>query len=218
MKRAILVLCLGMLGGCAVVPETITKQPATAHPAPQVAAGGDGSIYHAGTYRPMFVDWHPVMVGDVITILISETNDASKTASSSGSKTGSVSAGIPTVVGLPLKTLQGTNLAANTSNKAATTDVLNSANTFTSTLAVTVTAVRPNGDLEVSGEKQVALDSGVEYIRFSGVVNPAMIQAGNVVSSTQVAEARIEYRSDSRIDKASLMSALSRFFQSMAPF
>ncbi len=29
MKRAILVLCLGMLGGCAVVPETITKQPAT---------------------------------------------------------------------------------------------------------------------------------------------------------------------------------------------
>ena len=64
----------------------------------------------------------------------------------------------------------------------------------------------------------MALDSGVEYIRFSGVVNPAMIQAGNVVSSTQVAEARIEYRSDSRIDKASLMSALSRFFQSMAPF
>lgn len=217
MKRVILVLCLGMLGGCAVVPETITKQPATAHPAPQVAAG-DGSIYHAGTYRPMFVDWRPVMVGDVITILISETNDASKTASSSGSKTGSVSAGIPTVVGLPLKTLQGTNLAASTSNKAATTDVLNSANTFTSTLAVTVTAVRPNGDLEVSGEKQVALDSGVEYIRFSGVVNPAMIQTGNVVSSTQVAEARIEYRSDSRIDKASLMSAMSRFFQSMAPF
>lgn len=218
MKIAYFLLSVGMLSGCAVVPSTIVKQPMAARPTPEARVGADGSIYQAGKFRPMFSDYRAVMVGDVIIITISEVNNATASASLSGSKSGTVAASIPTVMGLPLKTLQGLNLQASTANKNGSTDALNSANTFTSTLAVAVTAVRPNGDLEVSGEKQVALDSGVEYIRFSGVINPSTIQGGNTVSSTQVADARIEYRSDSRLDKAALMSSLSRFFQSMAPF
>jgi hypothetical protein len=40
---------------------------------------------------------------------------------------------------------------------------------------VTVIEVLPNGNLLVSGEKQVALTQGTEYIRLSGVVNPTFI-------------------------------------------
>jgi flagellar L-ring protein precursor FlgH len=71
--------------------------------------------------------------------------------------------------------------------------------------------------LIVSGDKQVAFDKGVEFVRFSGVVNPTTIGLGNVVQSTQVADARLEYRSNSRIDKTELMSELARFFFSFAP-
>jgi flagellar L-ring protein precursor FlgH len=75
-----------------------------------------------------------------------------------------------------------------------------------------------NGNLVVVGEKQIAMNKGVEFIRFSGMVNPDSIQAGNMVSSTLVADARVEYRTNSQIDRAEMTSMLSRFFQSMLPF
>ena len=58
---------------------------------------------------------------------------------------------------------------------------------------MTVIEVLPNGNLLVAGEKQIGINQGTEFIRFSGVVNPVTIQAGNTVSSTKVADARIEY-------------------------
>ncbi len=54
----------------------------------------------------------------------------------------------------------------------------------------------PNGNLLVSGEKQIGLKEGEEFIRFSGVVNPNTITAANTVQSTQVADARIEYKAN----------------------
>lgn len=211
-------LTVWQLAGCAVTPPTITKQPAGNVTGSIPPRPTNGAIYQEATYRPLFEDIRPHRVGDVLMISINETTNASKTASSSGSKSGTLSASLPTVVGLPLKTLQGLNAQGSTSNKDSTTDALSTANSFISTITVQVTAVQPDGNLQVAGEKQVALDSGVEYIRFSGVVNPDTIQSGDLVSSTQVADARIEYRTDSRLDKASIMSSLTRFFQSVAPF
>ena len=44
------------------------------------------------------------------------------------------------------------------------------------TITVTVTDVYPNGNLLVSGEKQVGINHASEFIRFSGVVNPVRWQ------------------------------------------
>jgi flagellar L-ring protein precursor FlgH len=84
-------------------------------------------------------------------------------------------------------------------------------------MGLTVLDVLANGNLVVSGEKQIALDKSTEYIRFSGVVSPSAI-VGNTVSSVQVADARVEYRTNSHYDSAELTSELARFFQSLAPF
>ena len=61
---------------------------------------------------------------------------------------------------------------------------------FTGAITVTVIDVLPNGNLIVAGEKQIGINQGVEFVRLSGVVDPRFIRAGNVVSSTQVADAR----------------------------
>ena len=92
-----------------------------------------------------------------------------------------------------------------------------SGNNFSGTITVTVIEVMSNGNLLVSGEKQMAFDKGGEFVRFSGVVNPQTIAAGNQVSSTQVADARLEYRSTSHVDKAEANSMLTRFFLSFLP-
>ena len=83
---------------------------------------------------------------------------------------------------------------------------------------MTVIEVLPNGNLIVAGEKQIAMNKGVEFIRFSGMINPDTIQTGNTVSSTAVADARVEYRTNSQIDRAEMTAMASRFFQSLLPF
>jgi flagellar L-ring protein precursor FlgH len=219
-NRAIVVLLssIVILGGCAVVPDTIVRQPTNIKP-PQAApvAAANGGIFQAALYRPLFEDRRARLVGDVLTIAINEKTNAGKQTGSSGSKSGSVAASIPTILGLPLKMLQGTSVSAKSANKYDTKGAENSSNIFTGTLTVTVAEVLPNGNLVVTGEKQISLDTGVEYVRFSGVVSPDTIAAGNVVPSTQVADARVEYRSNSRLDAAQVMTSLTRFFLSVMP-
>ena len=68
------------------------------------------------------------------------------------------------------------------------------ANTFTGSITATVINVLPNGNLVVAGEKQIGVNQNVDVLRFSGTVDPRVVQPGSVVSSTQVANARIESR------------------------
>jgi flagellar L-ring protein precursor FlgH len=121
------------------------------------------------------------------------------------------------VVGLPLKTFQGLGVNAEASTQYDDESKLNSSNTFSGNITVTVIEVLPNGNLVVAGEKQIALDKGTEYVRLSGVVQPDTIQAGNTVASAKVADARIEYRTSAKFDKAEMMSWMARFFLSFIP-
>ena len=82
---------------------------------------------------------------------------------------------------------------------------------------MTVVDVMPNGNLRVHGEKQIAINQGVEYIRFSGVIDPLKITGQNTVSSTAVADARIEYVGDGYINEAQHMGWLQRFFLNISP-
>ena len=174
----------------------------------------NGAIYQAAAYKPMFEDRRARHIGDMLTISITERTNAMKAGASSGSKSGSVSFSAP---GLKQSRL-GANVAANAANKFADGDNQSATNTFSGVIGVTVTEVLPNGNLIVTGEKQIALNKGVEFIRFSGMISPDNIQTGTIVSSTPVADARVEYRTNSQIDKAEMASMASRFFQSLLPF
>jgi flagellar L-ring protein FlgH len=125
---------------------------------------------------------------------------------------------VPTIKGVPFRTLQGLSIVGNSSNKFAGQGASSSSNNFTGTITVTVIQVLGNGNMIVSGERQIGINQGSEFVRFSGVVNPTNIINGNTVSSTQVADARIEYRGNGYIDEAQTMGWLSRFFLTVAPF
>ncbi|MBC7502977.1 MAG: flagellar basal body L-ring protein FlgH, partial [Herminiimonas sp.] len=177
----------------------------------------NGTIFQAASYRPMFEDRRARMVGDILTIAIAEKTSATKSSGDSASKTGGVAFAAPKIFGIPSSTTAQAGVNVTSSNKFEEKGAASTGNTFTGTITATVTDVLPNGYLVVSGEKQVALDKGVEYIRFSGVVNPDSVTAANVVSSTQVADARVEYRTNTRLDTAAIMSQLTKFFFSIMP-
>lgn len=209
------VLC----SACAITPTPIVHQPTMMHAQTAKAQKeANGAIYQASSYRPLFEDYKARLVGDVLTISISENTSAAKAAASSGSKAGGASFAAPTILGLPATTTAKASISTTASSKFDEKGAETASNTFTGTIAVTVVDVLPNGNLLVSGEKQIAFNKGAEFVRFSGVVSPQTINAANTVSSTQVADARFEYRSTSHVDLAEANSLLTRFFLSFLPF
>ena len=214
MKCAYVVTLLA-LAGCSAVPSTIVQRPLAVRQLPAEAApASNGAIFQVAQYRPLFEDRRARLVGDILIINIVEKTAAVKAGASSGSKSGTIGFSVPG----PAQGRLGGTVAATSANKFADADAQSASNTFTGTIGVTVTEVLANGNLIVSGEKQVAMNKGVEFIRFSGMVSPDTIAAGNTVSSTQVAEARVEYRTNSQIDRAEMTAMASRFFQSFLPF
>ena len=204
--------------GCATTPSSIVQMPTSTLPQPVVVApASNGAIFQAAAYRPMFEDRRARMVGDILTILINEKTTAAKAAGDSASKTSSISGSVGKLFGLPGSTIGDLGFSANSASKFEDKGAASSSNNFNGFIGVTVMQVLPNGNLLVSGEKQIAFDRGAEFIRFSGVVNPDTIVAGNTVPSTQVADARVEYRTNTRLDKADVMSQLTRFFLSALP-
>lgn len=208
-----------LLAACAV-PAPIVQQPMSARPQPAAPVPHPGGgIFQAGySDLPLFEDLRARRVGDTLTIVLNEKTQAVKNRSSSVSKSGAVEFGIPLVQGLPLKSLQGTEVQANSSNTFDGKGSNSADNLLTGTITVTVIEVLGNGNLVVSGEKQMALSQGEEFIRFSGVVFPPTISSANTVSSPQVADARIEYRGRGYIDEAQVMGWLGRFFLTFLPF
>nr|WP_150697843.1 flagellar basal body L-ring protein FlgH [Pandoraea terrae] len=210
-----------IVSGCAYVPQEPVVQGATTMrppPAP-VAVDPEGSIYRP-TYanRPLFEDRRPRNVGDILTITINENTAASKNSAANANRAGSASLTLPATPGVIGGILQNQDTNISGANKFDAKGAANANNVFSGTITVTVLDVLANGNLAVAGEKQIAINQGTEYIKFSGVVNPATISGQNTVPSTQVADARIEYRGKGYINEAETMGWLQRFFLNISPF
>ncbi len=220
-----ILLLLSLLGGCASTPPTSVHQPMTARPVHQdVPQAGNGSIYQVASARPLFEDRRARYVGDTLTINITESNKASAESASNASRTANTTANVNALNVYPfnvkpLTGLGGLNVDAGSSNTFAGKGDVENTNAFTGTITVTVIEVYSNGNLLVSGEKQVSIGHQQEFIRLSGVVNPRDIRSEtHSVDSSRVADARIEYKASGYISEAQVMGWLARFFLSVLPF
>lgn len=224
--RLPLLLAAALLGGCMYqTPPPIVYQPTPVPPQmPALQQATSGAIYQASAipmnagFRGMFEDRRARQVGDTLTIVISERTTANKKNTGNVGRTGSIGASVPQLFGLNTNVINDLGVSASSSNKFDSSAANGSANDFTGTIAVTVIGVQPNGNLVVSGEKQIAIGQGNEFVRFSGIVNPSNVTVANTVQSTQVADARMEYRGTGYVAEAQQMGWLSRFFLSVLPF
>jgi flagellar L-ring protein FlgH len=208
------------LAGCAYYPkrEPITQQPMTAVPPAPPPNSSPGAIFNPGyAGRPLFEDQRPRNIGDILTIIISENINATKSSGANTNRSSSTVFGTSSA-GFLNGLFGKMNMNSTGTNTFAGTGGANASNTFTGVLTVTVTNVLPNGNLVVSGEKQMLINQGNEFVRFSGVVNPNTVAGDNSVLSTDVADAKIEYSARGVIDEAETMSWLQRFFLNVAPW
>jgi len=221
-SHSIAVGLLALLPGCAAIqttPPSAVHQPMSVRPeAMATALPANGAIYQTVQARPLFEDRRARRIGDTITINLVERNTAQKSANANATRNGNMSAGIGPINRLPLSGLNGLELEADAESDFNGKGAAAANNVFNGTITVTVIDVYPNGNLLVSGEKMVAINQGNEFIRFSGVINPNTVTTANSVQSTQVADARIEYRGSGFIDESNTMGWLQRFFVAIMPF
>lgn len=210
-----------VLSGCAatIAPKVDVVEPTQARPSPQAyVPANNGAIFQGAGYRPLYENPRARMVGDVITIVISESISAKQENTSTIEKKASLDASISALPLMNATQLAKLGATGSNNNKFDGTGKTSATNTFTGTITTTVVEVLPNGHLIVSGEKQIGVGQNVDILRFSGQVDPNTIQPGNSVTFTQVANVRVEQTGRGAKHDVQGIGWLARFFLSISPF
>ena len=177
----------------------------------------NGAIFQAAQFRPLFEDHRARLVGDSITVQIVEKVSASQSSTSSIDKSGKLAASVSALPFLAPNSFNRASAAGTSSNTFDGKGSTQNTNDFAGTITAIVTGVLPNGHLLIAGEKQIGVNHNVDVLRFSGQVDPHLIQSGNIVPSAQVANVRIEQRGRGAQAEAQGIGWLSRFFLNVLP-
>jgi len=213
MKRLIPLALLLSLGGCASFNEMLPDEDSSLYEplqldysAPPTTRGG---LFRSGYSGSLIGDKRAVRVGDILTVVLDESTQSSKSAGTSFGKTSSAAIGIPTVLGKTYERLESSAEAERDFNGSARSS---QQNTLRGSIAVTVHQVLPNGTLLIKGEKALRLNQGDEFIRLVGLVRMDDINRANQVSSQNVANARISYAGRGVLNDSNSAGWLTRFF------
>lgn len=184
---------------------------------PLPAPPANGAIFQAANgYAPLTSGNRAAMVGDLLTIVLAERTQATKSNSANTDRNGSIGLSPPVTGPLALFTKAEATLSGGGQFKGAGS--AEQSNQLNGEITVTVAQVLPNGALVVRGEKVLNLNRGDEHIRISGIVRPADIDFANRVLSSRVADARITYSGTGEIARASRQGWLNKFFSIISPF
>jgi flagellar L-ring protein precursor FlgH len=77
-------------------------------------------------------------------------------------------------------------------------------------MAAVVTEVNANGCLVIKGEREIVINDEKETLVLTGMVRPRDISTGNVVYSTDIANAQITYKGKGLVTSGSKPSIIAR--------
>ncbi len=177
---------------------------------------GDGSIFQVDYgYAPLTSGPRAAQVGDMLTIVLAERTQASK--SNAAKDRSHRQCQLDSAGDWPGQLLRPHRCVRERQQRLRRQGRGHASNQLNGEITVTIAEVYPNGTMLVRGEKMLRLNRGDENIRISGIVRDADIGADNRVSSTRVANAKITYTGKGEIARASRQGWLQRFFTMLSP-
>lgn len=163
------------------------------------------SLYHTDQYAPLTSDIRSFKVGDAVTVQIVETSSAQSQAQSTAARDLNLSA---TLQGSISQHTAGVDLQRNINNSGST----GRSGTLTAEISVRIQEVAANGDLVVHGTQTITVNGESQKISVSGVVRPIDVSSDNVVQSTRLTNAQIEYVGKGFVNSSQRESWISRLF------
>jgi len=156
-----------------------------------------GTIWKGQSFAThLMTDQRACQVGDVITVKVTESTQATEKATTDLGRTADVDAGIPNFFGLENKLYPTTVNAqhvvkANTKNDFSGTGETTRKGALTAVMSARVVEVLHNGNLVIEGGREVTLNGEKKEMLVQGVVRQKDISADNSIYSTQIADAKI---------------------------
>ncbi|SCM83559.1 Flagellar L-ring protein [uncultured Sporomusa sp.] len=155
----------------------------------------------------MFYDRRAHAVGDILTIIISETSSASRSGNAANSKSASTS--LDAGVGL-FTFIEPVSGKSSDSFKAQGS--ISNTNKVTGRLTVTVTEIKPNGQMVVSGTQTIKQNSDEQKITITGMIRPEDVAADNTILSNKIADAQLKIEGKGPLTRKQRQGILTQVF------
>lgn len=175
-----------------------------------------GSLFNINMSNDLYADRKALRAGDIITVNLQESTQATKAAKTETDK--ETDASLDPVIGfggVPVN-IGGDSIqfgiGSDSSFKGDSKS--NQSNSLEGDISVNVMRVLPNGNLIIRGEKWLTLNTGEEFIRLEGLVRPQDVSSDNTVESNRIANARIQYSGKGQGQETQSAGWLTRFFSS----
>lgn len=160
-----------------------------------------------GTSMGLFADHKARNVGDVLTVVISESTSTAATKSTSNSKSGSQSLNAGTGI---FGFLAAATASGSDSFKAS--GAAKDTNKVSGNVTVTVTEVQPNGNMVVEGTQSIWQNKDEHKITLHGIVRRDDVTADNTVPSTKVADATVKFDGKGPLNAKQRQGILTQIF------
>jgi len=179
----------------------------------------DGAIYTGKSNGLFATERKASKVGDIVTVALNESFNASKSQSAATGKTDSFGVTLPTGLlnDLVGKSAKAADYGFGSTQAFNGTGTASQSNAITGLVSASVVRVFDNGNLEVLGQKKLTLNNGDEYVRVRGMVRPQDIGAGNIVNSNRLANAEITYIGAGEVADTAKRGWLSRLVTVVSP-
>jgi flagellar L-ring protein precursor FlgH len=236
MKLVTSVTLIGvMFIGCSthpVDPKIEMKPPTYVEQLPpktkQQSIANPGSIFGKGD-NPLFSDLKAMNVNDIVTIVISENIAQSSVGQKTLSEVNKDSLGAGVITNKGGDSTVGTvtnafNKLGNVSFEAGSTNSYkgsgkNSRNeSFTTTISARIIKILNNGNYFIEGSRELLVNGEKQIIQISGVIRPYDIDQTNTINSKYIADAKILYKTEGEIDRATKKPWGSKFVEAIWPF
>lgn len=179
-----------------------------------LAQGRTGSIYDAWRGPIGYAgDKTARQVGDIVTVLISESQDLKNEEKTGLQKANNLNYELLNFNIKPntFNTLPG--IQSNSGDNFQGTANYEKKGNFQARLAAIVVDRLPNGNLVVKGRREIRIDQEKKLIEFSGIVRRYDVKPDNTIESELVADARVTYYGRGPLTNATNRIGIGRWFK-----
>jgi flagellar L-ring protein precursor FlgH len=169
-----------------------------------------GEVPQTGISASLYADVKAKKIGDVLTVIISESNTASKDAQTGTNKQEKADLTGTSTTGALQGLFPGMGGTMDVGNQYKGQASTKRSGKFASRMTVRVIDVLPNNSLVVEGTKTMEINEEVEVVTLSGVVQPELIDATNTVYSYQIANAKITYKGKGSVSQGHRIGLIGR--------
>ena len=243
LTAAILALLLVGFGGCAgkrrnVQPaiQQMPSQSMIARPPVRLSQDNDGSLWQTrSSFNGLFIDTKARNIGDIVTVKINESAQASNRANTETERSSGLEAGIDKLFGI--EDWWQNEILTDVNDKWPKIDPFGNpsvkgslksdfkgdgetsrSGNLEAYITCRVVDVMANGNLKIVGTREVMVNHENQLIILSGTIRPRDISDTNVIMSTFISDAKIAYSGSGVVDDRQQPGWLANLLNNVWPF